>query len=73
MGRLGVASLACCPTTATHQPTEEVLEIQFRNGSTHPYVGVPPAVFQALMTTESQGSFLPQSVRDRCPYGKVIR
>lgn len=41
----------------------DTLTIQFRNGTTWQYRGVPPLVYQSLMSSESRGKFFAQHIR----------
>lgn len=70
MGRHGVDSSSLA--SVGYSPAEEVLEVEFRNGSVYQYVRVPPAVFQALMTAESKGSYLNSAVREHYTHRKII-
>lgn len=41
-----------------YDETNLVLEVEFRNGNLYQYLGVPPAVHQRMMSSESLGKFL---------------
>nr|WP_203729905.1 KTSC domain-containing protein [Streptomyces sp. SID12501] len=41
-----------------YESNSGTLEVQFRNGSTYQYAGVPEAVFSGLMNAASKGRYL---------------
>ena len=41
------------------------LDLKFRDGPTYRYLGVPPDVFNALMSAPSKGAFFAGNIRDQ--------
>ncbi len=54
-----------------YDATRRVLEVEFRRGAVYEYAGVPPRVFEALLTAESVGQTFMELVRDRYDYERV--
>lgn len=42
-----------------------VLTVQFKNGGTYEYQGVPPSVYEALRTAESIGGYLAKHIKPK--------
>lgn len=42
----------------------KVLGVKFRNGSEYHYLGVPKALFEALMSASSAGNYLNKYIKD---------
>lgn len=49
----------------------EELYVEFLNGSTYKYTGVPTDVHQALMTAPSHGQYLNANIKGVYDYSKV--
>jgi hypothetical protein len=50
---------------------QEILEIEFQNDGVYHYVGVPPVVYEGLLSASSKGRYFGEYVRERYPYEKV--
>jgi hypothetical protein len=48
-----------------------LLEVEFQDGATYQYTGVPASAHQALMLAGSKGSYFHANIRDRYPYHRV--
>ena len=53
-------------------PTSD-LHVQFKDGNTYVYHGVPPALHQQLAKAESIGTFLHQNLRGKFKHSKLER
>ena len=51
--------------------TRELLQLEFHNGSSYRYFGVPATVYEALLSARSRGSYFNRAVRGRFPFGLV--
>ncbi len=49
----------------------EILRIAFESGGVYEYVGVPPDVYEDLISAESPGWFFREFIRERYPSEKV--
>ena len=47
------------------------LEVDFKNGGSYQYLGVPPSVHQALMRASSHGKYLESHIKGRYGFNKV--
>ena len=47
---------------------ELILEIEFEDGEIHQYIDVPQETYQALVASESQGSYYTHYIRGRYEY-----
>ena len=54
-----------------YDPESSVLEVEFKGGSVYRYSGVPQALYEKVMTSDSVGSFLSQNVKGIFPVKKV--
>jgi KTSC domain-containing protein len=61
MERLAVQSSSLA--AVGYDDESSTLEIEFLNGATYQYFGVPESVFDGLMNASSKGSFLDQHVK----------
>jgi hypothetical protein len=57
--------------TATYQDQSALLELEFRDGTTYRYRGVPEQVYQELLRSESKGRYFNQYIRNRFPCAKI--
>lgn len=56
---------------ASYNPDARILTINFRNGGTYAYFGVPPQTWRALKTNRSFGQTVDRLIINRYPYEKV--
>lgn len=52
-------------------PCRQCLRVQFHDGSCYEYTGVPNALFQALLTAESKGTFFNRVLRAKFPFTRL--
>lgn len=52
--------------------SDATLELEFRSGAIYRYFAVPPALFQALIGSESKGTFFNRNVRSHFRYQRVV-
>ena len=48
-----------------YHPESQTMTVQFKNGKTYAYSGVPPEVYDQYRNSESQGSFFSQNIKGR--------
>ncbi|HIE11759.1 MAG TPA: KTSC domain-containing protein [Kiritimatiellae bacterium] len=53
-----------------YDATSQNLVIVFDNGDIYEYHGVPPSVYEGLMTAESKGRYFHENIRDKYQYKK---
>jgi len=51
---------------------EEMLEVEFLNGTIYEYEGVPREVYEELMRASSHGSYFYWSIRMEYPYRRIV-
>jgi hypothetical protein len=54
-----------------HDPTRNVLEVEFSNGAVWQYDGVPRELADQLVKSDSVGRFFAQNVRNQFPAKRV--
>ncbi len=54
-----------------YEPTDQLLEIEFRNGKTYQYNLVPPSVYTDFLAASSPGDFFLRRVRSRYPFRQI--
>ena len=54
-----------------HDPETSEMTVNFSNGGSYVYDGVPAALYQALLDSPSAGSFLHRHIKGRYAYRKV--
>jgi hypothetical protein len=50
-------------TTITYDSRQEVLQLQFRDGSLYSYAGIPKAIYDALLRAPSKGQYFNSKIR----------
>ena len=50
--------------SAGYDPATSTLEVEFRNHRIYRYIGVPPEVYEALLTAESVGRYFAYNIRN---------
>jgi hypothetical protein len=60
-------------SSLAYDQAREILELEFRSGSIYQYVGVPAAVYEALLKAPSKGSYFNGAIRGRFPYALATR
>ena len=48
-----------------YDPSNSILEVEFRNGRIYHYIEVPLEIYDELMKAQSKGTFLDQNVKKR--------
>lgn len=51
-------------------PEYKVLEIEFQDGRSYQYFGVPERIYKGLMAAESRGRYFNERIRDAYIYGR---
>ena len=51
-------------------PEYKVLEIEFQDGRSYQYFGVPDRIYKGLMAAESRGRYFNERIRDAYVYGR---
>lgn len=54
-----------------YDPSLQMLEIEFQDGSVYRYFGVPEEEHRGLLEAESKGRYFIYNIRDRYRYEKV--
>lgn len=54
-----------------YDAASHVLEVEFHNGSVYQYYDVPPAVYEALMSAASHGTFLNANIKGVYRYERL--
>ena len=54
-----------------YDEARELLQLEFRSGSTYSYFGVPSAVHEGLLEAPSKGSYFNSAIRGRFPYVRL--
>ena len=49
----------------------QTLRVTFKKGPTYDYRGVPPKVYEQLMSAESVGQYFHSNIRSDFPYSKI--
>jgi predicted DNA-binding antitoxin AbrB/MazE fold protein len=52
-------------------PEYKVLEIEFQDGRSYQYFGVPERIYKGLMAAESRGRYFNERVRDAYIFGRT--
>ena len=55
---------------AGYVPEYKVLEIEFQDGRSYHYFGVPERIYKGLMEAESRGRYFNDHIRDAYVYGR---
>jgi KTSC domain len=58
-------------TAVSFSPETNVLEVEFRNGLTYEYLGVPYPLYEQLLSASSKGAFLGRFIRNAFPFRRV--
>jgi KTSC domain len=54
-----------------YEASQSTLLMDFCDGSTYSYMGVPPVVFEDLLASASKGTFFNQRIRDHYGYARL--
>lgn len=52
-------------SAAGYDPNSSTLIVNFKNGTTYKYLGVPQPIFDALMRAPSKGTYFNDNIKDR--------
>jgi hypothetical protein len=69
MRRNSVSSTAI--SSVGYDPKSKTLEVEFSSGVVYDYYGVPPKVYDSLLTADSIGGFVSRRIRDRYPFERA--
>ena len=59
--------------TVAYDQARELLQLEFRSRAIYQYLGVPAAVYDALLHAPSKGHYFNRVIRGRFPYAQVLR
>lgn len=59
--------------SVAHEGRSNTLEVEFRNGRVYDYFGVPRAVFDDLLASDSAGKYFNDEIKPRYPSARVRR
>jgi len=59
--------------TVAYDAALQRLRIEFRDQSVYQYLGVPAAVYEALLHAPSKGAYFNRSIRGRVAHTRVLR
>ena len=51
-----------------YDPNSGELQVQFHNGRTYSYTGVPPEIYDGLLNAPSKGNFFAYNIRNNPAY-----
>ena len=57
--------------TIGYDEDNQILEVEFKNGSVYQYTGVPPSEHGGIMNAESKGKYLHANIKKRYSYVKL--
>lgn len=57
--------------SVAYDPTTQIMQIEFRNGSAYEYSDVPPEILAGLLAAESHGAYFNENIRNRFPYRRL--
>ncbi len=69
MNRISVSSSNI--SSIGYDPTSQVLEVEFNDGSIYQYSGVPQSVYDGFINASSHGQYLHQYIKDAYSCQKV--
>ena len=62
---------SACIASIAFSIEENVLQLEFRNGLTYEYFGVPVALYTDLLSAQSKGTFVTRFIRGRFPFRRL--
>jgi hypothetical protein len=62
---------SACITSVTFSGELSVLQLEFRNGLSYAYFGVPAELYRGLLSAPSKGAFVSRFIRGRFPYSRL--
>jgi hypothetical protein len=62
---------SACITSASFVAETSVLQLEFRNGLSYEYFGVPADLFSALLASPSKGSFISRFIRGKFEFRRL--
>lgn len=69
MNRISVSSSNI--SSIGHDPSSQVLEVEFNDGSVYRYEGVPQSVYDDFVSAGSHGQYLNQHIKNSYSYSKI--
>lgn len=57
--------------SAGYEPERRTLDIEFTSGAVYRYSGVPPGVYQTLISADSHGRYFTAAIRGKYRYVKL--
>ena len=62
---------SACIASITFSIEENVLQLEFRNGLTYEYFGVPAALYRDLLSAQSKGAFVTRFIRSHFSFRRL--
>ena len=62
---------SACIASIAFSPEENVLQLEFRNGLSYEYLGVPTALYSDLLAAHSKGAFVTRFIRGHFPFRRL--
>ena len=57
--------------TVAYDDQRAILKVEFRDGATYQYAGVPLRIYQDLLRADSKGAYFNQHIRGLFPYSML--
>lgn len=54
-----------------YDPNSQTLEIEFINGGTYQYSGVPEGIYEGMMGADSKGKYFHANINKKYPFSKL--
>lgn len=64
---------SACITSIAFSNEANVLQLEFRNGLSYEYFGVPVALYRELLSSHSKGAFVSRFIRGRFPFRRLAQ
>lgn len=71
MNNTRVSVESACIASVAFSIEENVLRLEFRNGLTYEYFGVPHALYTDLLSSQSKGAFIARFIRGHFPFSRL--
>lgn len=68
-----VSVKSACIASIAFSLEQNVLQLEFRNGLTYEYFGVPAALYAALLSAQSKGAFVTRFIRGHFSFRRLGR
>ena len=68
-----VSVKSACIASIAFSLEQNVLQLEFRNGLTYEYFGVPAVLYTALLSAQSKGAFVARFIRGHFSFRRLGR